>query len=35
VVGWIFIDETTKNTLCQEKSAFRNPFTIDDFGLKK
>ena len=24
----------TKNDLCQEKSAFRNSFTIDDFGLE-
>ena len=23
-----------KSSLCQEKSAFRNPFTIDDFGLE-
>jgi hypothetical protein len=29
------IDETSKNALCQEKSAFGSPFTIDDFGLEK
>jgi hypothetical protein len=24
-------DETTKDTLCQEKSAFRNPYTVNNF----
>jgi hypothetical protein len=34
-VGIPKTDETTKNALCQENSTFRNPFTIDDFGLEK
>jgi hypothetical protein len=27
-------DEMTKIGLSQKKSAFRNPFTVDDFGLE-
>ena len=34
MVGWIMTDLMTKGTLCQEKSALRNLFTVDDFGLR-
>jgi hypothetical protein len=33
-VGIATVDKMTKSALCQEKSTFRNPFTIDDFGLE-
>ena len=35
MVGIPAIDEMTKNEICQEKSIFRNFFTVDDFGLEK
>ncbi len=33
--GNTYIDEMEKTTLCQEKSASRSPFTVNDFGLEK